>query len=50
MMAELLTLVEGNSLTEQFLTMLMSVIAMICTIPPLMAMLKLKGEEKKEPY
>ncbi len=46
-MAELLTPVEGYSLTEQFLTMLMSVISMICTIPPLMAMLKLKGEEKK---
>lgn len=47
MMAELLTPVEGYSLTEQFLTMLMSVISMICTIPPLMAMLKLKGEEKR---
>ncbi|MDM5210679.1 ABC transporter permease [Peribacillus sp. NJ4] len=47
MMAELLTPVEGYSLTEQFLTMLMSIISMICTIPPLMAMLKLKGEEKK---
>ncbi|KAB2333063.1 ABC transporter permease [Cytobacillus depressus] len=37
----------GISLTEQFVTMLMKVIAMICTIPPLMAMLKLKGEERK---
>ncbi|MFC0418513.1 ABC transporter permease [Cytobacillus solani] len=47
MMKNLLPPVEGFSLTEQFLTMLMSVISMICTIPPLMAMLKLKGEESK---
>lgn len=47
MMKNLLPPVKGFSLTEQFLTMLMSVISMICTIPPLMAMLKLKGEERK---
>ncbi|WP_078381837.1 ABC transporter permease [Sutcliffiella halmapala] len=47
MMAELLASAGGATLTEQFLTMLMSIIAMICTIPTLMVMLKLKGEEKK---
>ncbi|MGM0875687.1 MAG: ABC transporter permease [Bacillota bacterium] len=47
MMTDLLTPVEGLSLTEQFLSMLMSVISMICTVPALMFMLKLKGEEKK---
>ncbi|WP_419393051.1 ABC transporter permease [Cytobacillus praedii] len=46
-MQNLVTPSEGFTLTEQFLTMLMSVISMICTIPPLMAMLKLKGEERK---
>ena len=39
---------EGYSLTEQFLTMLMSVIAIFATVPPLMMILKLRGEEKKE--
>jgi ABC-2 type transport system permease protein len=43
----ILTPVEGVSLVEQFLPMLMSIIAMICTIPALMALFKLKGEEKK---
>jgi len=47
MMRELLAPAEGFSLTEQYLTMLMSIISMICTIPPLMMILKLKGEEKK---
>ncbi|MDT8861209.1 ABC transporter permease [Alkalihalobacillus sp. MEB130] len=47
MMSQLLTPVEGLSLTEQFLTMLMSVMAMICTVPTLMFLLKLKSEEKK---
>lgn len=48
MMKELLlTSSTGFSLTEQFLTMLMSIISMICTIPPLMLILKLRGEEKK---
>lgn len=46
MMSELLTPVEGFSVTEQFLSMLMAVISMICTVPALMFMLKLKGEEK----
>jgi ABC-2 type transport system permease protein len=47
MMSQILPPVEGLSLTEQFLTMLMSVITMVCTIPALMFMMKLKGEEKK---
>jgi ABC-2 type transport system permease protein len=47
MMREILAPESGLSLTEQYLTMLMAVIAMICTVPPLMMMLKLKGEEKK---
>ena len=37
----------GFSLTEQYLTMLMSIISIVCTIPALMMVLKLKGEEKK---
>lgn len=48
MMRELLPPAAGFTLTEQFLTMLMSIIAMICTIPPLMMMLKLKTEEKNK--
>ncbi len=47
MMSQMLTSVEGFTLTEQFLSMLMSVIAMICTVPAIMLMLKLKGEENK---
>ncbi|GGE24307.1 tetronasin ABC transporter integral membrane protein [Marinithermofilum abyssi] len=45
-MQELLRPKEGVSLTEQFLTLLMTIISMVCTIPALMAMFKLKGEEK----
>ncbi len=47
MMREMLQAKEGLTLTEQYLTMLMSVISMICTIPMLMFILKLKGEEKR---
>ncbi|MFZ4452542.1 ABC transporter permease [Salibacterium aidingense] len=36
------------SITEQFLTMLMAVMAMASTIPGVMAMMRLKAEEKKE--
>ena len=39
--------VEGFTLTEQFLTIPMSIISMICTVPALMMVLKLRGEEKK---
>ncbi|MBS4196817.1 ABC transporter permease [Lederbergia citri] len=46
-MKDVLTSTEGFSLTEQFISMLMSILAMISTIPALMAILKLKGEEEK---
>ncbi|MDW0114998.1 ABC transporter permease [Sporosarcina saromensis] len=47
MLAQMLQPVEGFSLLEQFIPMLMSVIAMIGTIPVLMVMLKVRREEKK---
>ncbi|MED4164715.1 ABC transporter permease [Halalkalibacterium halodurans] len=47
MMRQAFEPIEGLTLTEQFLTMLMSIISMICTIPPIMFVLKLKGEEKR---
>lgn len=47
MMQELLTPEEGFSLTEQFMAMLMSIMAMISTIPSLMAILRLIGEERR---
>ncbi|MFV8830298.1 ABC transporter permease [Alkalihalobacterium sp. APHAB7] len=47
MMAEFLAPVEGFSLVEQFLPMLMLVISIICTVPALLFVLKLKNEEKK---
>lgn len=46
MLREMLQAVEGLSLTEQYLSMLMSVISMVCAIPALMFILKLKSEEK----
>lgn len=46
-MRQFLTHGEGFTLTEQFISMLMSVMAMIATIPVLMAALKLTNEEKK---
>lgn len=39
--------VEGFTLTEQFLPMLMAVIAMVGTIPVLLMVLRLRGEEAK---
>ncbi|MEG0384116.1 MAG: ABC transporter permease [Solibacillus sp.] len=48
MMGEFLAPVEGVSLTEQFILMILSIMAMICTIPALMAVLKLIGEERKK--
>ncbi|MGK7378726.1 ABC transporter permease [Planococcus sp. 1R117A] len=45
-MQEFLAAAPGNSLTEQFIPMLMSVMAIIGTIPVLLAILRLKGEEK----
>lgn len=47
MMSEMLAPVDGFTLTEQFMTMLMAIISMLCTIPPIMFLLKLKGEEKR---
>ena len=47
MMQNLIQSTEGFSLTDQFMTMLMSIMAMISTIPAIMAMNKLIGEEKK---
>lgn len=38
---------EGYSLTERFVTMLMTIMTIIGTIPPLIFLLKLKSEEKK---
>ena len=46
LMQDLLVQTEGFSLTEQFIPMLMSVMAIIGSIPVLMAILKLKAEEK----
>ena len=47
MMDALLTQVDGFSLIEQFIPMLMMVLAMFCTVPALLIVFKLKGEEKK---
>ena len=41
------TQVDGFSLIEQFIPMLMMVLAMFCTVPALLIVFKLKGEEKK---
>src|SRR5699024_427391 len=38
---------KGYTLTEQFIPMLMIVMSLLSTIPPLMVMLKLNEEEKK---
>ncbi|GGK32223.1 exporter of polyketide antibiotics [Caldalkalibacillus thermarum] len=46
LMQEFLNPVEGMPLTEQFVAKLMSVISIFCTIPALMFVFKLKGEEK----
>lgn len=46
MLEQFIVLKQGFSLTEQFIPMLMVVIALLRTIPPLMAVNKLYGEEK----
>lgn len=46
-LSELLAATEGASFTQQFVAMLMSIMAMICTIPPLVIVLKLWSEEKR---
>ncbi|WP_331446071.1 hypothetical protein [Natranaerobius thermophilus] len=38
---------QGHTLTEQFLTLLMVVISILSTVPALMMILKLRGEENK---
>lgn len=45
---ELLVPVEDFSLVEQFIPLLMSVMAIIATIPILLAVLKVRGEEKND--
>jgi ABC-2 type transport system permease protein len=47
-MKQLLQPAEGVTLIEQFIPMLMIVISLLATIPPVMSMNKLRGEEKKE--
>lgn len=47
-MKQLLKPTEGVTLVEQFIPMLMIVISLMATIPPVTAMNKLRGEEKKE--
>jgi len=47
MIQQLLVSKAGFTLMEQFIPMLMSIMAMISTIPALMFILKLKGEENK---
>src|SRR5699024_7080429 len=48
MLQAMLAKKEGYSLMEQFIPMLMSAMAMIATVPPLMIIFKLRGEEKKQ--
>ncbi len=48
MYKQMLQLTEGASMVEQFMPTLMVVISLIATIPPVMAMNKLRGEEKRE--
>ncbi len=48
MIKQLLRPEEGLTLTEQFIPMLMIVISLLATVPPVMSMNKLRGEEKKE--
>ncbi|MEC5425501.1 ABC transporter permease [Virgibacillus sp. C22-A2] len=47
MMEQMLAPVEGYSLTEQFIPMLLVIMALLSTVPPVMAMNKLYAEEKK---
>lgn len=48
MMRQMLATDDNISMTEQFLSMLMVIMAMIATIPVLMIIVKIKGEEKKQ--
>lgn len=47
MYMQMLQLSEGSSIAEQFIPTLMIVISLIATVPAVMAMNKLRGEEKK---
>lgn len=47
LLEQLLVAEEGYTLTEQFIPMLMLVMAILSSIPPVMAMNKLIGEERK---
>lgn len=47
LLEELLVAEEGYTLTERFIPMLMLVMAILSSIPPVMAMNKLVGEERK---
>lgn len=47
LMMQMLSDVEGASLAEQFLPMLMMVIMLLATVPPVMAVNRLRGEERK---
>jgi ABC-2 type transport system permease protein len=47
LLEEMLIPVEGLTIAEQFLTMIISVIVLISTIPVLMTLFKLRGEENK---
>src|SRR5699024_12100162 len=47
MFDQLLTLEDSATLTEQFIPMLLLVNTLLATIPPVMAMNKLRTEEKK---
>lgn len=47
LLAEMIPRVEGVSLAETFLTFLFTIVSIVSTIPVLMFILKLKGEEKR---
>ena len=47
MIAEMLPKIEGVSLAEQFLTFIFTIISILSTVPVLMFILKLGGEEKR---
>lgn len=47
MIQQLLTAAEGYSLTEQFMSLIMTIMAIISSIPPLMVIGRVVGEERK---
>lgn len=48
LMEQMLQQVEGATLTEQFIPMLLVVMSVLSTVPSVMAVNKIRGEEKKE--